>query len=94
MMSHKDLNIWKMAREVTIDVHKMALKQLPSFEKFETASQIRHSSKSVRLNIVEGYGRRCHKEYIRFLIFAFSKKRSGQMGSNFVVSWPPDKLTP
>lgn len=44
---------------------------LPKFEQFEQAQQIRRSSKSVRSNIVEGYGRRRYKpEYIRFLVIA------------------------
>lgn len=44
---------------------------LPKFELYETGSQIRRSSKSIRSNIVEGYGRRRYKnEYIRFLIFS------------------------
>jgi len=44
---------------------------LPKFEMYETGSQIRRSAKSVRSNIVEGYGRRRYKqEYIRFLVFA------------------------
>jgi four helix bundle protein len=48
----------------------MSLK-LPKFEMYETGSQIRRSAKSVRSNIVEGYGRRRYKqEYIRFLVFA------------------------
>jgi len=46
---------------------------LPSFEKFEVGSQIRRSVKSVKSNIVEGYGRRRYRqEYIRFMIFALS----------------------
>lgn len=46
---------------------------LPRFELYETGSQIRRSSKSIRSNIVEGYGRRkFKKDYIRFLIYAHS----------------------
>ncbi|ELR68794.1 hypothetical protein C900_05807 [Fulvivirga imtechensis AK7] len=46
---------------------------LPSFELYETGSQIRRSSKSVRANIVEGYGRRKYKnEYLRFLIYSLA----------------------
>lgn len=49
---------------------KMSL-QLPPFELYETGSQIRRSCKSVRSNIVEGYGRRMYKqEFIRFLTYA------------------------
>lgn len=69
-MSYKNLEIWKESREVSILVHEMSLK-LPRFEQFEEAQQIRRSSKSVRSNIVEGYGRRRYiSEYIRFLIIA------------------------
>lgn len=46
---------------------------LPPFELYETGSQIRRSSKSIRSNIVEGYGRRRYKsDYIKFLIYAHS----------------------
>ena len=38
---------------------------------YEEASQIRRSAKSIRSNIVEGYGRRRYKlEFIRFLTYA------------------------
>jgi len=57
---------------LVIKIHKMSL-ALPSFEKFEEGSQIRRSSKSVRSNIVEGYGRRRYKaDHIRFIIYALS----------------------
>ena len=40
-------------------------------ERFETGKQIRRSSKSIRTNIVEGYGRRKYQaDLIRFLIYA------------------------
>ncbi|MBU2649465.1 MAG: four helix bundle protein [Bacteroidetes bacterium] len=69
-MSYKDLEIWHIARDISIDIHRMSM-ELPSFEFSETGRQIRRSSKSVRSNIVEGYGRRVYKdEYIRFLIIA------------------------
>ena len=70
-MSYKNLKIWEEAKELHIAVHKMTLKELPAFEKFETGSQLRRSIKSVRSNIVEGYGRRRYKaEFVRFLIFS------------------------
>ncbi|MDZ7715710.1 MAG: four helix bundle protein [Balneolaceae bacterium] len=71
-MSYKKLEIWKRSRKLSIVIHRMSLK-LPKFELYETGSQIRRSSKSVRSNIVEGYGRRAYKnDYIRFLTFALS----------------------
>lgn len=70
-MSYKNQEIWQIAREVVIDIHKMTIYELPKFELYEEGSQIRRSSKSVKSNIVEGYGRRRYvAEYIRFLVFA------------------------
>jgi four helix bundle protein len=72
-MSYKNLEIWRLAREAVIDIHKMTLKELPKFEIFEESSQIRKSSKSIKSTIVEGYGRRRYKqEFIRFLNYAIA----------------------
>ena len=71
-MSYKKLNIWQLSRTLVIDIHKMSL-ALPAFEKYEEGSQIRRSTKSVKSNIVEGYGRRYYKqEFIRFGIYALA----------------------
>jgi len=67
---YKRLLIWQLARDISNDIHRMSL-ALPKFELYEEGSQIRRSSKSIRFNIVEGYGRRRYKqEFIRFLVFA------------------------
>ena len=72
-MSYRKLEVWQLARDVVIDIHKMTLKELPKFETNETGSQIRRSSKSVKSNIVEGYGRRNYKQdFIRFLVYSLS----------------------
>ena len=70
-MSYRTLTIWQEARSTVIDIHNMTMTKLPTFELYEEGSQIRRSSKSVRSNIVEGYGRRRYKQYyIRFLTYA------------------------
>ncbi len=57
---------------MVVEIHKMTMK-LPKFELYEEGSQIRRSSKSVKSNIVEGYGRRRHKqEYIKFITYALA----------------------
>jgi len=72
-MSYKNLEIWQLAREIALEVHKMTLEDLPKFEMFETGQQIRRSSKSVRSTIVEGYGRRVYQaEYFKFLTYAIA----------------------
>lgn len=73
IMSYKNLEIWNDARNIVIGIHKMSLNDLPKFEMFEEGSQIRRSSKSVKSNIVEGYGRRRYKmEYIKFLTYSIA----------------------
>jgi four helix bundle protein len=72
-MSYKKLEVWQLARELAVDIHRMTLTELPRFEMFEEGSQIRRSVKSVRSTIVEGYGRRRYKqEFIRFLHYALA----------------------
>ncbi|MFK7904749.1 MAG: four helix bundle protein [Chitinophagales bacterium] len=71
-MSYKKLQIWSLSRQLVIDIHKMSL-TLPKFEMYEEGQQIRRSMKSVKSNIVEGYGRRRYKQdYIRFIIFSLA----------------------
>jgi four helix bundle protein len=72
-MSDKKLEVWQLARELVIDIHKMILNDLPKFEMFEEGAQIRKSSKSTKSTIVEGYGRRRYKQdFIHFLTYAIS----------------------
>lgn len=72
-MSYRKLDIWILSQELVISIHKMTLTELPKFEMYEEGSQIRRSVKSIKSNIVEGYGRRRYKqEFIRFLAFALA----------------------
>jgi four helix bundle protein len=70
LKSYKDLDIYNLAFLYAIEVHKISMK-LPKYELYEKGSQIRRSSKSIKDNIVEGYGRRKYKQdFIKFLIYA------------------------
>ena len=70
MKSYKDLEIYNMAFEYAIEVHKLSLK-LPKFELYEQGSQIRRSSKGIKDAIAEGYGRRIYKQdFLKFLTYA------------------------
>ena len=67
------MEIWQEARKMAILIHKMSLAELPKHEMFEEGSQIRRSSKSVKSNIVEGYGRRRYKmDYVKFITSAIA----------------------
>jgi four helix bundle protein len=72
-MNYRNLKIWKLADEIIVDIHRMTLNEIPRFEIYETGSQIRRSSKSVKSNIVEGFGRRqSKKEFLMFLRYAIA----------------------
>jgi four helix bundle protein len=72
-MSYKNLEVWKITRDLVLDIHHLTLKKLPAFEMYEEVGQIRRSIKSVKSNLVEGYGRRRYKqEFIRFLIYSLA----------------------
>jgi len=70
MSGYKELDIYRIAFELSIKLHYSSLK-LPKFELFEQGSQVRRSSKSIKDNISEGYGRRRYKpEYIKYLVYS------------------------
>ena len=72
MKSYRELDVYKLAYQLAIEVHHMTL-SLPKYEMYEQGSQLRRSSKSVKDNIVEGYGRKKYKsDFIRFLIYSHS----------------------
>ncbi len=69
--SYEDLEIFQLAKQLAIAVHRMTLDELPDFEMYEEGRQIRKSAKSVASNIVEGFGRRRYKgEFVQFLTYA------------------------
>jgi len=70
MSSYRDLEIYKTAKRLAIIIHTLSL-ELPKFELYEQGSQVRRSSKSIKYQIVEGYGRREYKaDFIKFLIYS------------------------
>jgi four helix bundle protein len=70
MSSYRDLDIYKLSFELSIKAHRLSLRLL-NFELYEQGSQIRRFSKSVKDQIVEGYGRRRYKaDFIKFLVYS------------------------
>ena len=80
----RDLEIYKISYKLALDVHKLSLK-LPKYELYEEGSQIRRSSKSITINIDEGYGRRRFRnDFIKFLIYAHSSCDETKVHLNFI----------
>ncbi|HID87352.1 MAG TPA: four helix bundle protein [Anaerolineae bacterium] len=59
--SYEDLEIYRLAKQCAVEVHRMTLDELPRFEMYEEGAQIRRSAKSIVANIVEGFGMRRYK---------------------------------
>ena len=55
--SYEDIEAFKRGMGLLPPVHRLVLK-LPTYERYELASQMRRASKSVPTNIAEGYGNR------------------------------------
>ena len=71
MQSYKDLEIYRLAHQLAVEVHKMTLEDLPSFERYEEGSQVRRSAKAISAAIVEGFGRKLYQqEFVRYLTYA------------------------
>ena len=65
--SYLDLEVYRRSMSVLVRVHCMLL-SFPDYEIRELASQMRRASKSIPLNIAEGYGRkRSEKDFKYFL---------------------------
>lgn len=60
-----DLPVYKTCREFRKKI-SVIIKSLPSSEKFELISQTKRSSRSIKANISEGFGRFHHQENIQF----------------------------
>lgn len=52
-MDYKNVEIWKMVKDLTVSIHNMSFSELPEFEDKETGRLIRKSIKSARTYVVE-----------------------------------------
>ncbi len=64
--SYKDLKIWQLGIELTVDIYKLS-KDFPQEERYGIIAQVRSASSSVPINIAEGWGRNSTKFYSLFL---------------------------
>ncbi len=69
MKDFRDLKVWHLAHQITLDCYRVTAK-FPSEEKFGLTSQLRRAAAAVGANIAEGAGRRGNGEFHRFLQIA------------------------
>jgi four helix bundle protein len=90
MSGYKDLEINKLAFDLSIKIHRLSMK-LPDFEIYEQGSQIRRSLKGIRDAIAEGYGRRRYKpDYIKFLTYSIASCDETINHLDFIITLYPD----
>ncbi len=65
MNSFEELEVWKSARMLRIEISKM-VKDFPIEEKFKLTDQLLRCSRSIGNNIAEGFGRFNYQDNIRF----------------------------
>jgi four helix bundle protein len=67
MRDYKKLEIWKKSHLLTKQIYSEILPLMPIEERFALSSQLRRSTYSIPLNIVEGCGRNTNKDFAHFL---------------------------
>lgn len=72
MQGHKDLKVFQLAYRLAMEIFELS-KDFPPEERFSLTDQIRRSSRSVAVNIAEGYRKR---QYVK----VFANKMSDSDG--------------
>jgi len=71
--AYNDLEVYSLSKDLAVRVHHMSITELPKFELYEEASQVRRSSKAIAANIVEGFARRRYKnDFLLLLTYAIA----------------------
>jgi four helix bundle protein len=90
MKSYKDLDIYNLTFNLSVRIYRLSI-NLPNPAKFETGSQIRRSSQSVKDNIVEGYGRKRYKaDFIKYLVYSHASCLEAISQAEFLDEIYPD----
>ena len=69
LITHKDLDIWKLGIELVQEVYKTTV-EFPKEEIYGLTNQMRRAAVSIPSNISEGAARSSKKEFIQFLYVA------------------------
>ena len=75
----EDLKVYQKAYAESLELHRLTLR-FPQYELHELGGQMRRASKSIAMNIAEGYGRRSTlQEFKRFLGMALGSCQEVQV---------------
>jgi four helix bundle protein len=84
MNNYKNLEIWKQAMELVVEVYKLT-KKFPFSERFGLTHQVQKSAVSIPSNIAEGAGRRSKNEFSHFL--GISNGSGAELETQLIISF-------
>ena len=81
-----DLQVFQRAYAISLEVHRASL-AFPRIEQFALADQIRRASKSICVNLAEGFAKRVYSqaEFKRFLLMSLGSSDEMQIWSRYVA---------
>jgi four helix bundle protein len=69
MRNVRQLDVWKKAHSITLDIYRLTT-TFPSNEKYGLTSQLQRASASIGANLAEGCGRESDSDFRRFVHIA------------------------
>jgi four helix bundle protein len=81
-----DLQVFQRAYALSLEIHRASL-WFPQIEQYALADQVRRASKSICVNVAEGYAKRVASQidFKRFLIMALGSSDEMQIWSRYCL---------
>ena len=89
MRNYKNLEVWKLSKEIVLDLYKVTT-NFPQEELYGLTSQIRRASVSISANIAEGNGKDGDIELRRFLRIAVGS--ASELETLLIIAYELDYL--
>ena len=82
----EDLEVFKRAYKLSLEVHRVSL-NLPRIEQYALADQIRRASKSICVNLAEGFGKQSQSkaEFKRFILMSIGSADEMRVWSRYCL---------
>ena len=84
MKSYEDLEVWKKAIDLSVNIYEMT-KLFPMEERYGLTSQIKRSAVSIASNIAEGSGRSTERDFIRFI--AIARGSASELKTQIIIAY-------
>ena len=81
----RDLFAYQKAYQLSLEIHKLTL-NFPKIEQYELGGQLRRASKSVAMNIAEGFSRKSYStlaDFKRFIKIALGSNDEVRVGLDY-----------